>query len=507
MMKLKDWKSRTFAAGKTRGPELKRVDETLEVYLKRPSPLALTQLCGALEAWAESKKPGPQGSGYAALLKTARNKSGAVQELVTDVRQIAAKPAYWPDKDQGATYVVQLDDETVDMLGKMRFGATQRSVAMIAAMEVDWLSFGFDQLNSASSLAIDLGHTAYGSDWAQAQNNQTVGGQVLYNTYAKIFSTAIDKANDELVKDERVQNVLKGVGLSINVTLGVLKYHLFKEGVLSKAVPLMGPLKDAVTAIGSGAMDFRLAHNSFRRVEAARSLILPTSDAATAIDGFHSLLIIETAKSAVNLAYRLVKDTALVATEILTMGAMTVVQVVTAIVEVVVGFVYQLVYSLVFRKSVAKCREWVKAGAAPEDLDFRSWIAACPLLGAYFIVGLSAGGGATTALSMFGQAGSVSSTDFQSASVKLLKVRQAAAAYIKQSPVKVAWTGPSGKDFEWIKSLIDCDALSASVGLNITKIHHYSLSADASLKTKFKHKFYEHGNSVWSLAKAGWSVI
>ncbi|CAN5669832.1 hypothetical protein BH23GEM7_BH23GEM7_11970 [soil metagenome] len=507
MMKASEWTSRTFATGKKRSPELKKVDEKLEVYLSRPSPFTLNQLCEAIEAWAESKKPGPQGSGYDALKKSDRNKRGAVQELITDVRQIAGKPGYWPDTDQGTNYIVQLDEDTVTLLRDMRFAATQRSVAMIAAMEVDWMAFGFDQLNSASSLAIDLGHTTYGPDWERAKDNQTVGGQVLYNTYAKIFSTAIQKANDELVKDERLQYALSGIGLGINVVLGVLKYHLFKEGVLSKAVPLMGPLKDAVTTIGSSAVDFRLAHNSFRRVDAARSLIIPNSDAASAIEGFHSLLIIETTKSAVNLAYRLIKDTALVVTEILTMGAMTVVQVVTAIVEAVVGFVYQLVYSLVFRKSVAQCREWVQAGAAPEDLDFRSWIAACPLLGAYFIIGLSAGGGATTALSMFSQTGAVSSSDFQSASVKLMKVRQAAAAYVKASPVKVSWSGPNAEQFKYIKSLIDSDALSASVGLNITKIHHYSLSGDASLKTKFKHKFLQYSNDAWSLFKTGVSVV
>jgi len=39
------------------------------------------------------------------------------------------------------------------------------------------------------------------------------------------------------------------------------------------------------------------------------------------------------------------------------------------------------------------------------------------------------------------------------------------------------------------------------------KIHHYSLSEDADLKTRLKHKFHEHGNSAWSLAKTAWSVV
>jgi hypothetical protein len=242
-------------------------------------------------------------------------------------------------------------------------------------------------------------------------------------------------------------------------------------------------------------------------VTAAKSMIMPSSDAATALSSFETLLKIESTKTAVNLAYRLLKDTALIVTEVLTLGAMTIVQVVTAIVEVVVGFVYQLVYSLLFRKSVKNCREWVVAGASPQDMDFRSWIAGCPLLGAYFLVGLSAGGGAVTALSMFGQPGQISSTDFQSASTKLLKVRQAAAAYANDSPVKVKWTGPNGDKFKWIDGLIKGDALSASVGPNALKIHHWTLSDDASFKTKLKHKFHEHGNSAWSLAKTGWSVI
>jgi hypothetical protein len=174
----------------------------------------------------------------------------------------------------------------------------------------------------------------------------------------------------------------------------------------------------------------------------------------------------------------------------------------------VVGFVYQLVYSLVFRKSVRQCRDWVREGASPHDLDFRAWIAGCPLLGAYFLVGLSAGGGATTALAMFGHPSrQVSSTDFQAASVKLLKVRQAAAAFVQDCPVKVKWSGPNGEKYKWISSLVESDALSASVGPNALKIHHYSLSDNASRKTKLKHKFHEHGNSAWSLAKTAWSDI
>lgn len=508
MLTAKEWKSRTFAVGHGRSSELKNVDGALEAYTANASPPNLTALVAAIEGWSGGKQAPAQSGGYAALLKGLRNKSGAVQELVTDVRRLAGKPAHWPDANAGSTYVADLDEATVGLLRKMRFEATRISVEMIAAMEVDWASFAFDQLDSASSMAINLGHTDYGAGWAGAQNNQTSAGQLESTTAGKILNVCLQKSAEALNADERVENVLKAAGLGINIVLGVLKFHLFKEGVMSKAVPLLGPLKDAVDATAKGAVQLRLASNSFQRVTAAQSMIREDSDAAIALNAFETLLKIETAKSVTQLAYRLLKDTALVVTEVLTMGAMTVVQVVTAVVEVIVGFVYQLVYSLVFRKSVRQCREWVKAGASPHDLDFRAWIAGCPLLGAYFLVGLSAGGGATTALTMFGRPfRQVSSTDFQAASVKLLKVRQAAAAYVQECPVKVKWTGPNGEKFKWISGLIKSDALSASVGPNTMKIHHYSLSEDADLKTRLKHKFHEHGNSAWSLAKTAWSVV
>lgn len=508
MMTASHWKSRTLAVGHKRSAPLELVDARLAEYSARPTATALAALCTAIEGWAATKRDPAQPSGYAALLKGNRSRSGAVQELVTDLRQLAGKPAYWPDPDKGSSYVVALDEPTLALLKDMRSDATRRSVMMIGAMDVDWVSFGFDQVGSASSLAIGLGHTDYGSGWSGgAQNNQTSVGQMESTTAGKILNICLLESGKILGSDERVENVLKAAGLGINIVLGVLKFHLFKDGVMSKAVPMLGPLKESVDAAIKGGLQFRLASNSFQRVTAAKSLVVPSSEAGTAIDAFETLLKIETAKMAVDLAYRLLKDTALVVTEVLTLGAMTVVQVVTAVVEVVVSFVYQLVYSLVFRKSVGKCREWVKAGAVPDDLDFRSWIAACPLLGAYFLIGLSAGGGAVTALSMFSQSGEISSTDFQSASTKLLKVRQAAAAYVQDSPVKVKWTGPNGAQFKWIEGLIKGDALSASVGPNSMKIHHWSLSDDASFKTKLKHKFHEHGNSVWSLAKTAWSVV
>jgi hypothetical protein len=242
-------------------------------------------------------------------------------------------------------------------------------------------------------------------------------------------------------------------------------------------------------------------------VEAARTMILPTSDAAVALESFDKLLKIETAKSVTNLSYRLLKDTALVVTEVLTLGAMTVVQVVSAIVEVVVGFIYQLVYSLVFRKTVAKCREWVQACAAPDDLDLRGVFSTCPLLGAHFLMGLSAGGGSVSALAMFGKPGRLSSTDFQDASVKLLKARQAAAAYVAQTPVKVKWSGPHGEKFKWMDGLVKSDALSASVGLPGLKIHHWHLSEDASRKDRIKHRLHQVGDKSWGVGKAVWGVV
>lgn len=506
MLTVKEWKSRTMAVGHSRSRELSNVDDALAAYMSKPTPGAMAALVVAIEAWSRNKHP--QGNGYADLLKGIRNKSGAVQQLVTDVRRIPGKPAHWPDATAGSTYVATLDEAAVNLLRKQRSEATRISVEMIAAMNVDWASFAFDQLDAASSTAINLGHTDFGAGWKGAQNNQTSLGQMEATTAGKILNMSLMKSAETLKADERVENVLKAAGLGINVVLGVLKFYLFKDGVMAKAVPLLGPLKEAVDATARGAVQLRLASNSFQRVTAAQSLIKEGSDAAIALNAFETLLKIETAKAVTNLAYRLLKDTALVVTEVLTLGAMTVVQVVTALVEVIVGFVYQFVYSLVFRKSALQCREWVENGASPHDLDFRAWIAGCPLLGAYFIVGLSAGGGAMTALSMFGQPfRQVSSTDFQSASVKLLKVRQAAAAYVQDSPVKVKWTGPNGEKYKWISNLIITDALSASVGPNALKIHHYSLSEDASRKTRFKHKFHEHGNNAWSLAKTAWSVI
>ena len=503
-----DWKSKTFVAGHRRSAELTRVDQALAAYNKIPRPPgSLSELCDALEAWAASKTPAGGGSGYEALLKGNRNSRGAVQQLAGEVRGLAGKAGHWPDTQKGGTYVVDLNQQEVELLRKMRGVASHTAIMMIAAMEVDWKSFAFDQVESASSLAVDLGHTDYGSGWDGAQGNLTSVGQMGQTTLAKLMNLGLAKANDELVKDERVEYVLKGAGLSIGLVLGVVKNHVLKEGVLSKTVPLLGPIKEAVDAAAKGGVELRLAQKSFQRVDAARTMILPSSDAAIALGAFEKLLRYETTKSVTNLSYRLLKDTALVVTEVLTLGAMTVVQVVSAIVEVVVGFIYQLVYSLVFRSTAAKCREWVQACAAPDELDLRDVLATCPLLGAYFLLGLSSGGGSVSALAMFGQAGRLSSTDFQDASVKLLRARQAAAAYVAQTPVKVQWTGPHAEKFKWLDGLVKSDALSASVGLSGLKIHHWHLSEDASRKDRIRHRLYQVGDKSWAVGKAVWGVV
>ncbi|NND92158.1 MAG: hypothetical protein HKN42_14960 [Granulosicoccus sp.] len=509
MMNASQWKTRTFAAGRSRSKLLKAIDTSLQACAISQSAANISALCTAVENWTASKSTPGQPSGYAAVIGGTRDRSGAVQELVTDLRQIAGKPAYWPDKDKGSTYVVTLDEPTRNLLRDMRADAAGRAVSMIAAMDVDWTSFAFDQIGSFGSLAIDLGHTDYGGTWQAAQNNATSIGQFESTAAGKIFNVILDKANQELVSDERVENVLKGAGLGITFVLGVVKYHLFKEGVMSKAVPFFGPVKDTVDAIASGSVNLRLEQKSFRRVNAAKSLIVPNSDVATAFDSFETLLKIETTKTVTDMSYRLLKDTAVIVTSVFTMGASSVIQIVASIVEVVVGFVYQLVYCLVFQQSVGKCREWTQASASPSDLDFRGWSASCPLLGAYFLVGTAAGGGATTALSMFSQPGvAINSTDFQGAAVKLLKVRQSAAAFINRSPVSVKWTGPNGEKYKWIDGLIEHDATSASVGLAMTKMHHFmEPTSNASRGDRARHRFYEAGNKAWSVAKTTWSVV
>ena len=84
MIRARQWQSRTFALGHERSPELAEVDSRLEVWASHPSPLALTALCTAVERWCASKAPAGQKNGHAELLRSGRNKSGAVQELVTD---------------------------------------------------------------------------------------------------------------------------------------------------------------------------------------------------------------------------------------------------------------------------------------------------------------------------------------------------------------------------------------------------------------------------------------
>jgi hypothetical protein len=196
MLTASEWRSKTFVAGHSRSGPLEAVDDALAAYTKNQSAANLTALCAAIERWSASKEPpalppsggsldsqwstsatsietGAGTAGYAALLKSIRNKKSAVQELVTDVRKLANKPATWPDAGQGSSYVVALDDQTVNQLKQMRGEATRRSIQMIAAMNVDWASFAFEQLDAASSTAINVGHTNFGAGWAGAQNNQT----------------------------------------------------------------------------------------------------------------------------------------------------------------------------------------------------------------------------------------------------------------------------------------------------------------------------------------------
>jgi len=124
---------------------------------------------------------------------------------VTEVRGMVGKPAHWPDAQKGGTYVVDLNQNEVDLLRGMRAVASRTAIMMIAAMEVDWKSFAFDQVESASSLAVDLGHTDYGSGWTGAQENLTSVGQMGLTTLGKVVNLGLSKANDELVKDERVE--------------------------------------------------------------------------------------------------------------------------------------------------------------------------------------------------------------------------------------------------------------------------------------------------------------
>jgi hypothetical protein len=266
MLSGREWKLRTFAPGHTRSHALQAVDDALDAYRTNGSVPNLSTLVDAIEHWCAEKPLAGQTGGYASLLKGVRNKSGAVQKLVTDVRTLAGKPANWPDANAGATVVVDLDDATLNLLRDKRFEATKISVEMIAAMNVDWAAFAFEQLDAASSMAINLGHTNYGGGWATgAQNNQTSAGQLESTTAGKIINVCLMKSSETLKADERVENVLKAAGLGVNVVLGILKFHLFKDGVMSKAVPLLGPLKEAVDATARGAVQLRLASNSFQR--------------------------------------------------------------------------------------------------------------------------------------------------------------------------------------------------------------------------------------------------
>ncbi len=311
MISATEWKVKTAAAGHRRSPQLKDVDEKLKAYSITGSSQALAALCTSIEAWVESKSTGGSG-GTKALYDGIRNRSGTVQSLFTDLRQSASKPAYWPDRLQGDTYVVTLNENELQLMQEMRFQATKKSILMISYMEVNWVKFGFDQLGAMSGLAVDLGHTNYGSDWASAVSNKTSLGQQECMTASKIFHMVFESVLEESNKDPRIEAALRSVDLSISIVLGVVKYYLFKEGVMAKVVPLLGPLKEAVTAMGEGSVAIRLGHKSLQRVAAAKSMIDRNSTASQALDSFESLIKIESTKAAVELAYKVLKDTALV---------------------------------------------------------------------------------------------------------------------------------------------------------------------------------------------------
>ena len=517
-----EWKRKTALTLRTRSDELKAVDEKLKQYQMTNSAHAVGELCRAVEAWSRSKQAaGELNGGARYLIDGDRNKSGVVALLIREIIQTAGKPPYWPDVTPGApgerdyTYVVEggLSANEKELLKRARESAAKRSVEMISSMEVDWSKFAFDQIGSVSSAGIDLAHTKYDSNWDQYQGanpNATSGGQFYYNCVSKIFAKAMDLSAEEVKDDPRVANAFQILGLSVSSVLGVLKYYLFNEGVMSKVVPLFGQVKGAADALAKGSLEIRVAVKSNSRVTAAKPLLQPSTPAAEAVDLFDKLIKIETSKNISESGVNLLVNTAAIVMSVFATPAITVVNVVKTLVDVIVGFIYQLVYYVVFKDAVGQCREWVKASAAPEDLDFRGWCANCPLLGAYFIVGLAGTAGAPTALAMFGQAGvPMTSTHFQDASVKLLKVRQSAAFFIERSPVKVGWINSKAKDkYGWIQEgFLKNEAMSASVGLKANKIHHHILNDDASTEDKFKHKVLVVGEKAYSLFKHAWSVV
>ena len=522
MIGATEWKRKTALAMRTRSAELKAVDDALKSYQTTQSQHALAGLCGAMEAWSKSKQPaGELNGGAAYLINGDRNKGGAVARLITDIIQAAGKPPYWPDQTPGApgerdyTYVVEggLNDTELNLLRQARESAAKRSVTMISKMEVDWSKFAFDQIGSVSSAAIDLGHTKYDSSWDKyggSNPNSTSAGQFFYGCVSNIFTKAMGLTADEVKDDPRVENALAIAGLSVSALLGVLKYHLFNEGVMSKTVPLFGQVKGATDALAKGTLEIRVAAKSNQRVGAAKPLLQATTPAAEAMDLFGNLIKIETTKNISEAGINLLVNTAGIVMSVFATPAITIVNVVKTLVDVFVSFVYQVVYYIVFKDAVRKCREWVDAGAAPADLDFRGWCANCPLLGAYFFVGLAGTAGAPTALAMFGQSGvPMTSTHFQDASVKLLKVRQSAAFFITRSPVKIGWVDQKAKkEYGWIEDgFIKNEAKSASVGLKAHKIHHYTETGLASSQDKFKHKILVVGEKCYSLFKHAWDVV
>lgn len=379
--------------------------------------------------------------------------------------------------------------------------------AMLVQAQEDGIMRGIDllgrltyskwgMLKSGVGAAANIGSAAYSYGSAQTDSLGSETGQGKGDEYAKterLVGKAWQTVASEIATNTALTKVASLLQVAVGSVLSWIKSLVLSVDVIGKAAPFFGNVKGLYDATKLA----RQSHVSFKNgaMLTEMSSAVASGVPSIALKSFITYAKSEGVRLAAKSAYTYAKSLGGIIAEIFTLGAWSLVELITSIVEAVAGFAYSLMNGILFEKVCARCRDYMIANDTPPADEFRTMISGSPFAGAVFFAGAFRIGQFNISSVLSNENRVISTNTLTNALTQINEAQKVACSYVAASHFEMTLRYASDKqEHGWIlkamKGYADETPKTDLLTENATKWQRFKYGARKAKRGMKKLKFW-----------------
>ena len=396
---------------------------------------------------------------------------------------------------------IALTSKEVQMLSQAQEEGMARSMQLLSGMTYEPWSLGLAGLET--SVGIGMSAYSFGSSMSQPAQPSTVGSRMADSAaggqadtgaagVTALLHKAIMKAQEKISSNPWIERLAKVLNIGISAVMSWIKKMVLDMKLIKQLVPGFDAIMGAAKGVMQ-AMDAYSHHSVLTNLRQAGGQI-GSGFPSEALTGFKDFVSVERARAGAHSAFTFAKT---IATTLLTIFAPpvgSIVGFVASVVEAIESFVYLAFQAISFGRATEKMREMIEEKVLMDPNDFRTIVASAPLVGCVFFAAANYIGHFHLTSLMSADTMTLSSSAMLASVAKVGEVQKAACGYVSATGFDFTFRTEEEKlKHGWVNNMIK--------GYSSDAPKSGFLTEDASLLTRFKHKFMMNRHRIKSGAR------